>query len=234
LIPLIYFYFSKVIKISYLKSSTKILLLIIIQGIVGWYMVQSGLIDKTTVSHYRLSIHLTIAFVIISMLFWMILNVKGRADNKFFILRKDNLVFYFFVLLIFAQIILGAFVSGLDAGRIYQTWPLMGENYFPSDIIINKFTNLLNFSEHSLIQFYHRSTAYLLFFYTFFVGYYIFRNKFYLMKYFYLVLVFLFFQIFLGITTLTSGLNIYLASAHQIGSLLLILSVYNLFFQYIK
>ena len=234
LIPLIYFYFSRVIKKSYISTSTKILLLIISQGIVGWYMVKSGLVDKVTVSHYRLSIHLTIAFVIISMIFWMILNVRKKAEKRFLFLNKSNLIFYFFILLIFAQIILGAFVSGLDAGRIYQTWPLMGETYFPNDIIIQKFTNFFDFNNHSLTQFYHRTTAYLLFFYTIFVGYYIFKNKIYLMKHFYLVSVFLFLQIILGVVTLISGLNIYLASGHQIGSLLLILSVYNLFFQYIK
>ena len=72
LLPLVYFYFSKKINSKYINSCYLIFLLIILQGIIGWYMVKSGLVNDITVSHYRLSIHLTTAFVIISILFWLI------------------------------------------------------------------------------------------------------------------------------------------------------------------
>lgn len=235
LIPFIFFWFNGKIHKDYLKICGIVLVLIIFQGFIGWYMVQSGLINKTTVSHYRLSMHLTLAFIIISIIFWNILNIKKNTLKIFFINKNKNYIFYFFILTIFIQIILGAFVSGLDAGKIYQTWPLMNRTYFPDDVTINKFIDIINFDNHSLVQFYHRNIGYLILVYTFFVGIFILKNNISrLVNPFYLVLLFLIFQILLGIMTLISGLNIYLASGHQIGSLLLILSVINLYYHYIK
>ena len=138
LIPLIYFYFSKSIKKKYIYISFNILFLIIIQGAIGWYMVQSGLINDISVSHYRLAIHLVLAIIIIASIFWLILNIRMKSYRFFFSFKKKNLPYLFLILLIFLQIIFGAFVSGLDAGKIYQTWPLMGHTYFPNDIIFNK------------------------------------------------------------------------------------------------
>lgn len=235
LLPLIYFHFSKSIEKKYLKKCYLPLFLIIIQGIIGWYMVKSGLVNKITVSHYRLSLHLSLAFIIISIIFWNLLNIKEKTCINFFTIKKYNYIFYFLIFLIFLQIIFGAFVSGLDAGQIYQTWPLMNYSYFPDDVAINEVQNLFDFDNHGLIQFYHRNIAYLIFFYWLIVGFFIFKkNMSNLVKPFYLVSLFLVFQIFLGIITLVSGLNIYLALAHQIFSLLLILSVLNLYYRHIN
>ena len=77
LVPLIFFYFSKKINYKYLNVCTLIFILIILQGVVGWYMVKSGLVYDTTVSHYRLSIHLSIAILIISSIFWLLKNFKS-------------------------------------------------------------------------------------------------------------------------------------------------------------
>ena len=139
-----------------------ILFLIITQGVVGWYMVKSGLVNDVTVSHYRLSLHLTIAIIIISIIFWLLLNLKNNTKLKFFLVTKSNTPFLLLILFIYFQIILGAFVSGLDAGKIYQTWPLMGYTYLPNDLIFTELKNLINFENHSLIQFYHRNLAYFL------------------------------------------------------------------------
>ena len=235
ILPFIYFYFTKKINSEYLKLCFLISTLILIQGLVGWYMVKSGLIENVTVSHYRLSLHLSIAFIIISMIFWNILNFKSKTFKNFFTYEKKSLVFSSLILLIFFQIIFGAFVSGLDAGQIYQTWPLMNQAYFPDDVDLDKVRYLLNFNDQSLIQFYHRNIAYLLAIYVFFLGIYIFKKKMnYLFNHYFVVLFFIFLQIFLGILTLISGLNIYLASSHQIGSLLLILSVINLHYRHIN
>ena len=84
LIPLIFFYFSKQIKKERLKICLMIFVLILTQGIIGWFMVLSGLVNDVTVSHYRLSVHLTIAIIIISILFWLIKNVNANS-NKFFL-----------------------------------------------------------------------------------------------------------------------------------------------------
>ena len=82
-------------------------------------MVKSGLIENTTVSHYRLSIHLFIAFSILSSLVWLVLNNINKTKKKFFQLNFKNASLKFLLTFLFAQIILGAFVSGLDAGKIY-------------------------------------------------------------------------------------------------------------------
>ena len=131
----------------------------------------------------------------------------------------------------FVQIISGAFVSGLDAGRIYQTWPLMGHSYFPNDVTLIGLNNLIDFNNHSLVQFYHRNLAYLITIYILFLSLYIHKKKIkYLFKPLNLVIFFLILQIILGIFTLLSGLNIYLAIAHQISSVLLVLSAVNLYY----
>ena len=231
LIPLIYFYFSKKIKNTYMNKCYLIFLLILFQGIIGWYMVKSGLINDITVSHYRLSIHLITAIFIISIIFWLIKNISANTDKNFFNISRNNMPFQILILLIFMQIILGAFVSGLDAGKIYQTWPLMGKNYFPDDIAIKNLKNFLNFDNHSLVQFYHRNTAYFLIIYVLFLTIFIYKRRLIaLYRPLNILLFFLIFQIILGILTLISGLNIYLASIHQITGVLLVFSALNLYY----
>jgi cytochrome c oxidase assembly protein subunit 15 len=231
LIPLIYFYFSKKIKKKHIKTCLLILSLIFIQGIIGWYMVKSGLINNTTVSHYRLSVHLSLAIIIISTIFWLIRNLISNKIKKFFPLNYNNIPFQILILLIFLQIVMGAFVSGLDAGQIYQTWPMMGNNYLPNDITINRLVHVLEFDNHSLVQFYHRNLAYIIILYSLFLTIFIYKRKisdlFNPLK---ILLIFLFLQVVLGIYTLISGLNIYLASMHQITSVLLVFSALNLYY----
>ncbi len=234
LLPLIYFYFKK-IDIKFLKPCFLIMTLIILQGFVGWYMVTSGLVNDVTVSHYRLSIHLAIAVLIISMIFWQILNLRKKQIKSFFKISNTRLPFMILIFLIFFQIIFGAFVSGLDAGQIYQSWPLMGYNYFPDDIEVNTIYNLFNFNDHSLVQFYHRNIAYLITFYVLFLSFFMFKkNNVTLYKPLIILNFFLFFQIALGIFTLLSNINIGLASLHQISSIILILSALNLYYSVIK
>ena len=230
LIPLIFFYLTKKINQEYLKNCFTILILIILQGSVGWYMVKSGLVNDVTVSHYRLSIHLSIAIIIISMLFWLLINVFSNENNKFIKFKIKFIPYQFLLILIFFQIIIGAFVSGLDAGMIYQSWPLMGTSFFPDDIILNNFS-LIDFDNHSLVQFYHRTLAYIIFIYSLILGIKIYRDK---IESIYVPLIIfistLLIQVILGIITLISGINIYLASLHQITSVLLIFSALNLYY----
>jgi len=223
LLPLIYFTFRKRISSNEIISFYFIFLLICLQGFIGWYMVQSGLTDRTDVSHYRLSIHLTLAFIIFILLF---LKYLKFSNNKYLSKGKKlpfnlPIVFVFILLL---QITIGAFVSGLDAGQIYQTWPLMNQNYFPDDSAVSDLFSLTSFNTPSLVQFLHRNIAYLIF--IFFIGFIflIFRNDEYnyLRKTVFIICLSLFFQIFLGILTILSGAQILLASLHQIGSIILI------------
>ncbi len=235
LIPLLYFHFTKKIKRDYILTCYIIFFLIVTQGIIGWYMVKSGLVNDVTVSHYRLSLHLSTALIIISSIFWLIINIKNDTHKGFFIIAKKNIIFQILFFLILLQVILGAFVSGLDAGKIYQTWPLMGHSIVPNDLILKNFNNFFDFNNHSLVQFYHRNLAYLITIYIFILGIYIYKKKIKKIYYsFNLMIFFLIIQVILGVLTLLSGLNIYLASAHQIGSVLLILGSINLYYSYIK
>ena len=228
LIPLIYFYFNNSIKKEYKNICIIIFLLIMFQGIIGWFMVKSGLVENVTVSHYRLAIHLINAIFIISIIYWLIMNVKFNKNVNFFIIDIKNLPFIILIFLIYLQIIMGAFVSGLDAGKIYQTWPLMNNAYFPDDIT---FKDLFEFKNHTSVQFYHRNLAYLLILYVFFLSIFIIRKKLFEIYLPLIILIFvLFLQAILGILTLISGINIYLASAHQITGVLLVFSALNLYY----
>jgi cytochrome c oxidase assembly protein subunit 15 len=235
LIPLLFFYFSKSINKKYMHTCYKIFFLIIVQGVVGWYMVKSGLVNDVTVSHYRLSIHLGIAIFIISTIFWLVLNILSQNNKTFFYFNKKNVPFLILILLIFLQIILGAFVSGLDAGKIYQTWPMMGYSYFPDDINLNIVKDIMDFNNHSLVQFYHRNLAYMIIFYILVLSAFIYHKG---LKNLYvplsLLFIFLIIQVILGIFTLLSGLNIFLASAHQITSVILVFSAINLYYYQAK
>ncbi len=232
ILPLIYFHFVKKIDFKVLQPFYFVSLLILFQGVIGWYMVKSGLVNDVTVSHYRLSVHLSLAIIILSIIFWQLLNIQNQTKISFFKISIKNLPYLILLFLIFLQIIFGAFVSGLDAGKIYQTWPLMGQKYFPDD---TNFNNLLNFENHSIVQFYHRNLAYIISIYIIILCLYLLRkvDK-NLYKPILFILTTLTFQIVLGISTLLSNLHILIASAHQIFSVILVLSALNLYYCLIK
>ena len=226
LIPLLYFSFK--IEISKLINFYLIFLLICLQGFLGWFMVKSGLIDKVDVSHFRLSIHLIVAFLILSLIFWNYLKIKINRNN----LSKLNPVIPFlFLLLIFLQIAIGAFVSGMDAGKIYNTWPLMGTTFFPNDNSLLNLFRLTAFSDPSLVQFMHRNLAYIILIFYFWIIYKIYINKMYdLYKTVKILGLFILLQIIIGIFTIINGAQIYIASMHQISSIFLVTScVYFLY-----
>ena len=220
LLPLIYFSFK--IKITKLINLYFIFLLICFQGFLGWYMVSSGLVDRIDVSHFRLSAHLLIAFFILSLIYWNYL--KLIKINK--ISRKLNIIFPLsFLILIFIQISVGAFVSGMDAGKIYNSWPLMGNSYFPNDNSVNNLFKFTALSDPSLVQFIHRNLAYGIGIFYLVIFYKIYGNKMYdLYKSINYLGFFIILQIFLGILTILNGAHIYIASLHQISSIFLISS----------
>ena len=226
LIPLIYFSFK--IKISKLINLYVIFFLICFQGFLGWYMVKSGLVDRIDVSHFRLSAHLIIAFLILSLIFWNYLKIKKNIS----ILGKINsLIPFSFLVLIFIQIIIGAFVSGMDAGKIYNSWPLMGNTYFPNDNNFMSLFKLSALSDPSLVQFLHRNLAYLIFFFYLFIFYRIYKSKLYdLYKSINFLGFFIILQVILGIFTIIYGAQIYIASMHQISSIFLVSSGIYFFF----
>ena len=226
LIPLIYLFFKH--DFNFVKKYVLIFLLICFQGFLGWYMVSSGLVDRVDVSHYRLSIHLFVAFVILSLVIWeFLLNINLKKI-------KINFKTYLpviFLFLLFIQLILGAFVSGMDAGKIYNNWPLMGQNYYPDDSYFSDLFKLNAFDNPSIVQFIHRNMAYvILIFYLFIVFKFSKIKVKYINNIIYIIGIILFLQIFLGILTLLSGANIFYSSLHQINTIFLFSSsIYFIF-----
>ena len=227
-LPLIYFTFNNGLWV--VKKYGIIFLLVCLQGFLGWYMVSSGLVNRIDVSHYRLSIHLVTAFIILSIVFWNFLKLTKIQINQISI----KLYFVkFFLFLLFIQLIIGAFVSGMDAGTVYNTWPLMGTSYFPDDSKIIEFLNITVFDNPSIVQFLHRNLAYLIIIVYIFLLISIFKdtNKIF-RKPILIIGVSLFLQVVLGVLTILSGVKIIYASLHQINSILIILS--TLYFLYIS
>ena len=228
LIPLIFF----TIKLGFKKTINfhLIFLLICLQGFIGWYMVSSGLVDRVDVSHYRLALHLVLAFIILSLILWNYLNYKEiQLPSK----KINNFLPLGLVIFLFIQLVIGAFVSGMDAGKIYNTWPLMGSSYFPDDNLINNLFNFASLSDPSIVQFIHRNLAYLIIIFYLFILFKIYRDKnsgyFKILN---IIGILLILQVLLGIFTLLSGAQIYISSMHQISSIFLISS--SVYFLYLN
>ena len=220
LFPLIFFF----IKLGFKKTSNLffIFFLICIQGFIGWYMVASGLVDRVDVSHYRLATHLVLAFIILSLIYWNYLKYK---EIYLSIQKIKFLLPQIFLLFVFLQITIGAFVSGMDAGKIYNSWPLMGQSYFPDDNSISNLFKLSSFDDPSLVQFIHRNLAYLILIIFSYICYFVYKNNLnFFFKSIKLIGFLLLLQIILGILTLLSGAQIILASMHQISSIFLVSS----------
>ena len=228
LIPLIFFNLK--VGLKNVLGLNLIFVLICLQGFVGWFMVSSGLVDRVDVSHFRLALHLILAFIILSLILWNYLNYKKIELPR---IKTSNYLLIVFLVLLFIQIVVGAFVSGMDAGKIYNTWPLMGGNYFPDDNQLISLFSLSSFSDPSLVQFIHRNLAYLIFIVYLYIFFKIYRNN--LIEYFKIATitgVLLTLQIILGIFALLSGAQMIISSMHQVSSIFLITS--SVYFLYLN
>lgn len=223
LLPFIFFVLRKIIYKNNFYYYLSILLLFIFQGFLGWFMVKSGLSVNVDVSHFRLAAHLGVAVIILLLIFWAFLNSRNQQLGiKLF---TNSQLLLIFLLLIYIQIIFGAFTSGLDAGRIYQTWPYMNLNFLPDEVTLKSFFSKEIFTDRAHVQLLHRLNAYLIFVvFVIFYAYKLKKRETHLTGLTW-ILFFLIIQIFLGITTLISGLNIYLAALHQLTSIFLVMSI---------
>ncbi|MBA2127641.1 heme A synthase [Hyphomicrobium methylovorum] len=133
-----------------------------LQGVIGWYMVKSGLVDRIDVSQYRLALHLTTAFLILGLLVWLALeewpNTSAPTGEAASLTVRRMATFL--LVIVIAQVVLGAFVAGLKAGFIYNTWPTMNGQWVPSDYWTTPWY-LSFFESHAASQFNHRMLAYL-------------------------------------------------------------------------
>ena len=224
LIPLIIFVKKKYISDKLKKHLVIILLLILFQGLFGWYMVKSGLINEPDVSHYRLSIHLLLAFIIYGYLLSLTFSIYSQKNNKKIITNKSfyimNLVLIFLILI---TVFSGGMVAGLDAGLVYNTFPLMGDKFIPLDILEIK-PKYINFFENPVtVQFDHRilglTTFTLIILIWFYARLMNFNSNIKTKTNILLIVVLI--QVCLGITTLLSYVAIHAAIVHQLGSLVL-------------
>ena len=228
IIPLTYLIISKKIPREYYYNVLLIGLLLSIQAIIGWYMVKSGLTGRVDVSQYRLSLHLTMAFIILGLIFYSLLKFIYHQKVNEDLIKRNNFIFTLFVL-IFFQIIYGAFVSGTDSGLLYNTWPFYNGNLIPGDLIIQNEYLYNIFENKQFIVFFHRTFAFILLLIIIYLNFLIFNKN---SKYETVILVVFFDIVFLiqgGIGILMTLLNIpwYLALAHQGNSILLfLLSIY--------
>ena len=139
--------------------------------------------------------------------------------------RINRFIPFCFLILIFVQIAIGAFVSGMDAGKIYNSWPLMGSTYFPNDNDISNLFKLSAFDDPSLVQFIHRNLAYVISVFYLLILFKIYRNKIYdLYRSVNLLGIIIIIQVFLGVFTILYGAQILIASMHQISSIFLVSS----------
>ncbi len=169
LIPFFYFWIKKRFDKSLLKKMFVLLLLGALQGVLGWYMVYSGLQKEPHVSHYRLAAHLISAFTVFGFTFWYALDLLYPSvsdnNNSKKIKRYAKIMFGFIVL----QIIYGAFVAGLKAGLFYNTFPRMGKSFMPETVTAYE-PFWKNFLENPAgVQFIHRCLAFIVSIFVLFV-----------------------------------------------------------------
>jgi cytochrome c oxidase assembly protein subunit 15 len=159
-LPFLYFLLRKQLTKPTIRKCLILLFLGGFQGFLGWYMVKSGLVDRPDVSHYRLAMHLTTAFITFAYTLWVALDLwlpnTKEIDTQF-----RNLIRWGMGLLLL-QIIYGAFVAGLDAGWIHNHWPLMSDGELIHETVTEELTPVWkNFVEgKSGVQFIHRYLAY--------------------------------------------------------------------------
>jgi cytochrome c oxidase assembly protein subunit 15 len=191
------------------------------QGALGWFMVKSGLVDRPSVSHFRLAAHLSLALTIFSALLWMGLRQLDLAKLSITTSLRTHGIFA--LICVAVTIVWGAFVAGLDAGMIYNTFPLMGDGIAPTELGNTPFLY-----DPASIQFTHRMLA-------MFTGFVVFAYGLRFSQHHksigYAIAAWVWVQVGLGITTLLTVVNIHVATTHQLGAIvllsLLIVSLYR-------
>ncbi len=235
-VPFLYFLVRKRIPSGYKFKLFGIFLLGGAQGFMGWYMVKSGLVDNPAVSHFRLAAHLSLAFVIYALMFWVALTFKKQEHSG--LPNPDRCVFRFGLVALFVlclTICWGAFTAGLDAGLVYNdSFPKMGDTWVPEEVWLHSSVWMSLIENHAGVQFVHRWLAIL----TMVV---ILSFVFYSMSKgrkdtcFAALGIFVFVQVGLGIVTLLSGVHLHVAVAHQAGAVILltliIMCLHNSFYK---
>jgi cytochrome c oxidase assembly protein subunit 15 len=224
LIPFLYFLIKKRLSSETIKKCVVLLGMGAFQGFLGWFMVRSGLIDNPDVSHFRLALHLTFAFITFAYTLWVSLDLIYPNKNEVILpLRKIARISLVFLVI---QIIYGGFVAGMNAGLIHNHWPLMSDGQFLHEsVLLEKDTWFERLTEgKSGVQFVHRTLAYVV------VGLILFL--FYKGKKYSLtqqqknglnsLVVIVFIQFTLGVFTLLYSVPLWLGLTHQVVAFFLL------------
>ena len=224
LIPFVYFLIKKRLSSETLKKCVVLLGMGAFQGFLGWFMVRSGLIDNPDVSHFRLSLHLTFAFITFAYTLWVALDLI-YPERKNAIVSLQNIA-RFSLLFLLIQIIYGGFVAGLNAGLIHNHWPMMSDGQFLHEsVILEKDSWLLRLTEgKSGVQFVHRTLAYVVVGFILLLAFK--SHKFDLNKNqksgINALVIIVFLQFGLGVFTLLYSVPLWLGLTHQIMAFFLL------------
>lgn len=224
IVPFVYFLFKKRLSTATIKKCAVLLFMGGFQGFLGWFMVRSGLINDPDVSHFRLALHLTFAFITFAYTLWVALDLIYPEKKK--IEKSLRTIARVALALLLLQIIYGGFVAGLNAGLIHNHWPLMSDEQFIHDSVFLEQKNLfLSFTEgKSGVQFVHRTLAY--FVVGMIVLLYFKSMNFTLDKAqnngIKILLLLVFVQFGLGVFTLLYGVPLWLGLIHQISAFFLL------------
>lgn len=195
-----------------------------LQGAIGWWMVASGLVDRLDVSQYRLATHLGMAFILLGATFWTALDARNGAPP----VRAGNHTRWFLILwgLLFLQILMGALVAGIDAGRIFNTWPGMNGQLIPDGYLAGLPFQQAIFESHAAVQLQHRWMAYVLTIAVAVTAVMIYRQPRVALKPFMVILPALVIaQVALGIAALLAVAPLGLSLAHQAGAVVLFIAI---------
>lgn len=222
--PMLYFALKGRVRAGMMPKLWGLFILGGCQGLLGWYMVKSGLVDDPHVSQYRLTAHLGLAVVIYAWMLWLIFDLLGgvaRAGQ-----RRDGVARWGLVLvgLVFLMILSGGLVAGTRAGFAFSTWPLMGSSFIPPGLYAGEPAWLDAFEDITTVQFNHRMFAYLLFVLIHAFAFFLWRRVATPRARLAcgLLVLALWLQVILGIKTLLLHVPVSLAAAHQGGAVLLL------------
>ncbi|MCG3187464.1 MAG: Heme A synthase [Rhodocyclaceae bacterium] len=194
-----------------------------VQGFVGWYMVASGLVDRPSVSHFRLTVHLGLAFLIFAALYWVGLGLLAPRTSPAAGSRAARLAGLAdgLVLLLFVMVLSGGLVAGLRAGKAYNTFPLMNAHFVPPEIMMIEPWWANFFFNMATVQFDHRLIAWLLVLCIPLLAWQVVRHARWARSGAFLLLGFFALQFTLGVATLLHQVPVALGAAHQTGAVLL-------------
>ncbi|MDY7096835.1 MAG: COX15/CtaA family protein [Pseudomonadota bacterium] len=222
-LPLIWFWVRGAIPAGFKPRLIALLALGGLQGLFGWLMVQSGLVgDMTDVSHFRLSLHLLTALLLLACLVWTARDMRRVASNSEAGAAPLTAVGVLVGAVLFIQLLLGAWVAGLNAGHASYNWPFMYENTFFPDLDWSPGWLSMVTSDPTLLHFMHRWWAFVAMGALAFLAS---RVKAHDRRAAIAVHAAYGTMVLLGIATVLSGVNLWLASAHQLVGALTVASV---------